>query len=484
MLTASQFLLQVDALSTWLSKRLEAAHAAAAARQTGALGRRVDTTPRRLAFDNELHDVQSRADAQRHAMNGLYSNLFAARSSAAAALQVAEVMKACEERGEEIMADTSQISTAAATSLSVELGSLIDEIAKRHVASLATVHAESDAYERALVAPSVRELPKHKQLLEQLTHELEQSLQLALARPAEWFEILSRSLRLDEAAVADREERLRAATYNHAAELSAHSARAAEEVQAEEGVQARREKLLTAEASATAERIATERNGFLADRGAHPDLAAMLREAVETRSREGEEMLLERKRAAAERLDGPLASLKAGDGEARIDGRGGASLDGRRRTRGVSGLLETAPTPMMDGGLLQLARDHYHQLIAEATASTTKAAAVAAASGARTQLDWAEEAAEGLHGLSHAESDALHALEITMQADLKDAVLAEHATFASQVKDLAAQRDGVRLEANAQPPPDASLATALVGADVDVEHREPGVGREGGFDGL
>ena len=133
-------------------------------------------------------------------------------------------MRACEARGVEIMESTSQLSASAAESVRVELASLADALQKRQTASLVAAHADAEAVERALVAPSVREKPKHEQLLASLQTEMAQALQLALARPAEWFEILSRQLKLEEAAVRERDERLRAATYHHAAELSAQHA--------------------------------------------------------------------------------------------------------------------------------------------------------------------------------------------------------------------------------------------------------------------
>ena len=191
-----------------------------------------------------------------------------------------------------------------------------------------------EALERALLAPRVRETPKHAQLLSQLEYEMAQSLQLAMSRPAEWFEILGRGLRLDEQAVAEREERLKAAIYHHAAELSAHSARAAEEVQAEEDLMHRSEKQLTAEAEGAAERIAAERRALLADRGARPDIQSAMRAAIDATKAEGEARLLERRREANERIDAPTRSGGGGGGG------GGSASDrpaGRRRRAGRGG---------------------------------------------------------------------------------------------------------------------------------------------------
>ena len=79
----------MDALGVWLSKRLEAAHAAAAATETsGSLGRPLDTSPRRIGFEKELADVQGRQNAQRQVMAQLYTRLFTARGKGAAVEQV------------------------------------------------------------------------------------------------------------------------------------------------------------------------------------------------------------------------------------------------------------------------------------------------------------------------------------------------------------------------------------------------------------
>ena len=472
---------EVDALHVHLAKRLEAAMAAASAREVGSLGRPVDTSPRRIAFGAELIDVKSRSDQQRMAMSQLYSRLFSSRSKASASALVAEVMRACEERGEEIMADTSQLSATAPMDLKQELDDLASEIAKKHLASLAQTHAEGEAAERALIAPAVRELPKHKQLLAQLKYELQQSLQLALSRPAEWFEILNRALRLDENSVMEREERVAASTHTHAAELSAHSMRAAEEVQTEEELQQRRERHLTQEAQLSAEKIAFERRGLLADRGEVPDLKAQVQAAVRARTAAGEQLLLEAKRAAAERHDVPSHKPDKGTGPG--GGKGGVeaaeerggSLDQRFKTRGANTGLANVVSAY-ESGLLGVMRDHYHHLIAEATASKTTAVAVAAASGNRTTLDWAEEAAQGQHGLSHAENDALRTIEAQMQMELKSAVLQEHGEFAAAVRELAAQREAVREAASRPPQPAVHVDLVTnVRSDPEVAAAEAGV---------
>ena len=471
---------EVDALGAWLSKRLEAAQASAATVDAaGSLGRPVDASPRRIEFEAELADVRSRAELQRGAMQQLYTRLFVARAHGAASEQVAEVMKACEARGLEIMADTSKISSSAVGNLQHELSTLAAEVARRHDASLLEAYSEAEGYERALLAPSLREAPKHAALLSQLSYELQQSLQLALSRPAEWFEILSRALKLDEATVAERDERLRAAMAQHANELSAQSGRAAEEVATEEELMLKRERQLTADAQLTAERIASERRTLLADQGTRPDVAALMRAAFEAKKAEGEQRLLERKRGAAERLDLPHRPKHHSSGE--HDGssggigdpaRGssasgvefaprGTSLDARRRTRGFAA---GATEPLMESGLPGRLRDHYHQLLAEAAAYRPEGARV---------LEWSEEAAAGdVYGLSHSENDRLLALEAALQAELRDAVLREHATFAQAASELGAQRDALRASAAHAPFFDASALAGSVGADREVERLE------------
>ena len=465
---------EMDALGGWLAKRLEAARASAATVDaSGSLGRPVDASPRRIEFEAELGDVRSRAELQRSAMQQLYTRLFAARARGAVGEQVREVMKACETRGLEIMADTSKISSSAVVDLEAELATLAAEVGKRHDESLSVAYAEAEGYERALVAPSIREAPKHAALLAQLSHELQQSLQLALSRPAEWFEILSRSLKLDEQMAAEREGQLRLAMHNHASELSAHSALAAEEVQTEEQLMLKREKQLTADAQLMAERIASERRTLLADQGARPDVAALMHQAMDAKRGEGEARLLERKRVAAERLDlphrpkhpepsmGGEAAEQAGGG----NGGGGGSLDARRRTRGVGGAGRDASaassTLLLDLGLPGRLRDHYHQLLAEAAAYRP--------AGSRV-LEWSEDAAAGrTHGLSHAESDKLLAIEAQLQSELKEAVLAEHAAFASAASELASKRESLRLgAANTPAPITMETAAAILTSDDEV----------------
>jgi hypothetical protein len=401
-------------------------------------------------------------------MAQLYTKLFAARARGAASYQVGAVMKECEARGLEIMEDTSQLSTTAASSVEAELADLGEEIGRRQKASLMASHNEGEVFERALIAPGVRELPKHRLLLAQLAHELESSLQLTLSRPAEWFEILGRSLRLEEGAVKERDERLSAATFSHAAELSAHSSRAAEEVQAEEGVQERREKQLTSEAQATAERIAAERRGLIADRGVTPDVKALVAEAVAARRKEGEEKLLEGKRHASERLD-LLPNRKGSHAKSEA---GGGSLDARHRTKLGEHLPADTPTPLMEGLLLVALRDHYQHLVAEANTSKTRAEAVVAASGNRLTPEWSEDgAAGGMQGLSVVENDALHHIELEMQTALRESILTEHAAFASAAKELAATREGLRLSAM-KPPPSGDSAAAIEFIEAEFATRK------------
>ena len=337
-------------------------------------------------------------------MAALYSRVFAARGSLAAAAQVAGVMAACEERGLEVMQATGQVSSHAASTLQEELTWLAREMRKRHQASLAATHAEADGYERALVAPAVREAPKHQALLSQLSHEHHSSLAVSLARPSEWFELLSRSLALDEATIAQREEKLAAASAAHAAELEAHSARAAEEVASEEAIQLQREAALADESRAVAERMAAERRVLLADVGTVPDTAAAVRAAVEARVAEGEKALLERKRAATERLPPSMAAAAAVDTGTGSAGTAVASFDARRRfvAAGGGGGGEAKLEPVLPSRL----REHFRELLDEARSGEQRPGSPNGSGAALPPVVT----------LSHAETDALHLLELELQA--------------------------------------------------------------------
>jgi hypothetical protein len=136
-------------------------------------------------------------------MGELHTQLFVARAKGTATRQVAEVMRAVEDRCEEMMASAAAVGDDAAGSLRCALEGLLAEVGRQHDASLAQTAVDADAYERALVAPSVRDAPKHEELLRQLEHELSLQMQLSLSRPNEWFELLGRKLKLDEHEVAE-----------------------------------------------------------------------------------------------------------------------------------------------------------------------------------------------------------------------------------------------------------------------------------------
>ena len=128
---------EVDALASWIAKRIESAHATSEASvSAAALGRREELAEPRLRFEAEHADLRGRIEAQRGAMGKLHTRLFIARARGTATGQVAEVMRAVEERCVEITENTSAVSSTGIGNLRSELGDLLTEVAKRHEASL------------------------------------------------------------------------------------------------------------------------------------------------------------------------------------------------------------------------------------------------------------------------------------------------------------------------------------------------------------
>lgn len=453
---------EIEGLAGWLAKRIEAANAAAqAAPAAGALSAPVDWSVAATRFEGEVSDLRGRIEAQRVKMGELHTQLFVARAKGTATRQVAEVMRAVEDRCEEMMASAAAVGDDAAGSLRCALEGLLAEVGRQHDASLAQTAVDADAYERALVAPSVRDAPKHEELLRQLEHELSLQTQLSLSRPNEWFELLGRKLKLDEHEVAEWRERAAVGTARHTEELSALEARAAEEVAAEEGLQAAREGALIADASAAVHRMAHERRERLRELPM-PELASVIREAVEKTARSGETMALERRRAAFERLDLSRPKLPApaivgarpkGSGGGAAAHAQGESLDGRRHPSRRTGTADVAADEAegfvtgAESELLLRLRETFHQLAAEATATQPYAAAASS-----LQLDWAEEAAEGKHGLPALETRQLRDLEAELATSLRETIREEHLEFAAKVKALAEEREELRAAASAAPP--------------------------------
>ena len=453
---------EIEGLAGWLAKRIEAANAAAqAAPAAGALSAPVDLSVAATRFEGEVSDLRGRIEAQRVKMGELHTQLFVARAKGTATRQVAEVMRAVEDRCEEMMASAAAVGDDAAGSLRCALEGLLAEVGRQHDASLAQTAVDADAYERALVAPSVRDAPKHEELLRQLEHELSLQMQLSLSRPNEWFELLGRKLKLDEHEVAEWRERAAVGTARHTEELSALEARAAEEVAAEEGLQAAREGALIADASAAVHRMAHERRERLRELPM-PELVSVIREAVEKTARSGETMALERRRAAFERLDLSRPKLPApavvgarpkGSGGGAAAHAQGESLDGRRHPSRRTGTADVAADEAegyvtgAESELLLRLRETFHQLAAEATATQPYAAAASS-----LQLDWAEEAAEGKHGLPALETRQLRDLEAELATSLRETIREEHLEFAAKVKALAEEREELRAAASAAPP--------------------------------
>jgi len=453
---------EIEGLAGWLAKRIEAANAAAqAAPAAGALSAPVDLSVAATRFEGEVSDLRGRIEAQRVKMGELHTQLFVARAKGTATRQVAEVMRAVEDRCEEMMASAAAVGDDAAGSLRCALEGLLAEVGRQHDASLAQTAVDADAYERALVAPSVRDAPKHEELLRQLEHELSLQMQLSLSRPNEWFELLGRKLKLDEHEVAEWRERAAVGTARHTEELSALEARAAEEVAAEEGLQAAREGALIADASAAVHRMAHERRERLRELPM-PELVSVIREAVEKTARSGETMALERRRAAFERLDLSRPKLPApavvgarpkGSGGGAAAHAQGESLDGRRHPSRRTGTADVATDEAegyvtgAESELLLRLRETFHQLAAEATATQPYAAAASS-----LQLDWAEEAAEGKHGLPALETRQLRDLEAELATSLRETIREEHLEFAAKVKALAEEREELRAAASAVPP--------------------------------
>jgi hypothetical protein len=453
---------EIEGLAGWLAKRIEAANAAAqAAPAAGALSAPVDLSVAATRFEGEVSDLRGRIEAQRVKMGELHTQLFVARAKGTATRQVAEVMRAVEDRCEEMMASAAAVGDDAAGSLRCALEGLLAEVGRQHDASLAQTAVDADAYERALVAPSVRDAPKHEELLRQLEHELSLQMQLSLSRPNEWFELLGRKLKLDEHEVAEWRERAAVGTARHTEELSALEARAAEEVAAEEGLQAAREGALIADASAAVHRMAHERRERLRELSM-PELVSVIREAVEKIARSGETMALERRRAAFERLDLSRPKLPApaivgarpkGSGGGAAAHAQGESLDGRRHPSRRTGTADVAADEAegyvtgAESELLLRLRETFHQLAAEATATQPYAAAASS-----LQLDWAEEAAEGKHGLPALETRQLRDLEAELATSLRETIREEHLEFAAKVKALAEEREELRAAASAAPP--------------------------------
>ena len=453
---------EIEGLAGWLAKRIEAANAAAqAAPAAGALSAPVDLSVAATRFEGEVSDLRGRIEAQRVKMGELHTQLFVARAKGTATRQVAEVMRAVEDRCEEMMASAAAVGDDAAGSLRCALEGLLAEVGRQHDASLAQTAVDADAYERALVAPSVRDAPKHEELLRQLEHELSLQMQLSLSRPNEWFELLGRKLKLDEHEVAEWRERAAVGTARHTEELSALEARAAEEVAAEEGLQAAREGALIADASAAVHRMAHERRERLRELPM-PELVSVIREAVEKTARSGETMALERRRAAFERLDLSRPKLPApaivgarpkGSGSGAAAHAQGESLDGRRHPSRRTGTADVAADEAegfvtgAESELLLRLRETFHQLAAEATATQPYAAAASS-----LQLDWAEEAAEGKHGLPALETRQLRDLEAELATSLRETIREEHLEFAAKVKALAEEREELRAAASAAPP--------------------------------
>lgn len=453
---------EIEGLAGWLAKRIEAANAAAqAAPAAGALSAPVDLSVAATRFEGEVSDLRGRIEAQRVKMGELHTQLFVARAKGTATRQVAEVMRAVEDRCEEMMASAAAVGDDAAGSLRCALEGLLAEVGRQHDVSLAQTAVDADAYERALVAPSVRDAPKHEELLRQLEHELSLQMQLSLSRPNEWFELLGRKLKLDEHEVAEWRERAAVGTARHTEELSALEARAAEEVAAEEGLQAAREGALIADASAAVHRMAHERRERLRELPM-PELVSVIREAVEKTARSGETMALERRRAAFERLDLSRPKLPApaivgarpkGSGGGAAAHAQGESLDGRRHPSRRTGTADVAADEAegfvtgAESELLLRLRETFHQLAAEATATQPYAAAASS-----LQLDWAEEAAEGKHGLPALETRQLRDLEAELATSLRETIREEHLEFAAKVKALAEEREELRAAASAAPP--------------------------------
>jgi len=453
---------EIEGLAGWLAKRIEAANAAAqAAPAAGALSAPVDWSVAATRFEGEVSDLRGRIEAQRVKMGELHTQLFVARAKGTATRQVAEVMRAVEDRCEEMMASAAAVGDDAAGSLRCALEGLLAEVGRQHDASLAQTAVDADAYERALVAPSVRDAPKHEELLRQLEHELSLQMQLSLSRPNEWFELLGRKLKLDEHEVAEWRERAAVGTARHTEELSALEARAAEEVAAEEGLQAAREGALIADASAAVHRMAHERRERLRELPM-PELVSVIREAVEKTARSVETMALERRRAAFERLDLSRPKLPApavvgarpkGSGGGAAAHAQGESLDGRRHPSRRTGTADVAADEAegfvtgAESELLLRLRETFHQLAAEATATQPYAAAASS-----LQLDWAEEAAEGKHGLPALETRQLRDLEAELATSLRETIREEHLEFAAKVKALAEEREELRAAASAAPP--------------------------------
>ena len=459
---------EIEGLAGWLAKRIEAANAAAqASPAAGALSAPVDLSEAATRFEGEVSDLRGRIEAQRAKMGELHTQLFVARAKGTATRQVAEVMRAVEDRCEEMMASAAAVGDDAAGSLRRALEGLLAEVGRQHDASLAQTAVDADAYERALTAPSVRAAPKHEELLRQLEHELSLQMQLSLSRPNEWFELLGSKLKLDEHEVAEWRERAAVGTARHTEELSAFEARAAEEVAAEEGLQAVREGALIADASAAVHRMAHERRERLRELPM-PELVSVIREAVEKTARSGETMALERRRAAFERLDlsRPKLPALANVGARPKGGGGGAaahaqgeSLDGRRHPSRRPATADVAADEtegfvtaegFVTGAESELRlrlREAFHQLAAEATATQPYAAAASS-----LHLDWAEEAAVGKHGLPALETRQLRDLEAELASSLRETIREEHLEFAAKVKALAEEREELRSAARAAPP--------------------------------
>jgi hypothetical protein len=106
---------EIEGLAGWLAKRIEAANAAAqAAPAAGALSAPVDLSVAATRFEGEVSDLRGRIEAQRVKMGELHTQLFVARAKGTATRQVAEVMRAVEDRCEEMMASAAAVGDDAA----------------------------------------------------------------------------------------------------------------------------------------------------------------------------------------------------------------------------------------------------------------------------------------------------------------------------------------------------------------------------------
>jgi len=464
---------EIDALIGWLVKRMDAAEVGTQAVTTaGTLSAPVDLSDSKQRFENEWNDLRARMETQRRTMGYLRTQRFVARARGSATEQVADVMRAVEDRCIEVMGKTAEVSEPAVGSLRSELGELLADVDRKHEDSLATTIADADAYERALVAPSLRDAPKHEELLTQLEHELSLQLQLSLSRPNEWFELLGRALRLDERSIGERQERTRVASEIHTDELAAHSTRATEEVAAEEALQARREVSLAADATGCVQRISHERRSLTLTQVPVPDLAAAIRAAVQQASAQGETEARERKKAAFERIDltrpklpplplsawhaDPSGRTKSASASAGAAGDA-VSLDTRHHAS------RHGPIDVIDCSVhseLRGLRELFHHVTAEAMTTQPHTAAAAA-----QQLGWSEETSEGKHGLSIVESHHLRDLEAELAANLRETIREEHLEFAAKVKSLFDEREALGLSASSPPPP-SSLKTEATGERV------------------